>query len=167
MARHEFFPVHLGARLAKSLPWGVFLMVSAGVGVTLLLIGALQRGFKDAGAGALLVICSLPGLYQWYNLRRPLVVVEDDTLVWRSGLTTRRHSLADLALAPDPFDVTVLRLQTRGGKFLRVPRDGVAKAAELERLLQVRLELSAASGRATSRRDGESQGSGEDTDQTR
>lgn len=139
MARHEFFPATPGGRFFRSVVWGAFLAVSSLSGVVALLFGLFKTGAADAVLGALLILGSLEGLYRWFGARRPLVVVEDDAVVWRSGLRMRRHALSDLAFSPDPFDVTVLRLQTRGGKFLRLPRDGVAKAAELERLLEARL----------------------------
>ncbi|MEP0774597.1 MAG: hypothetical protein HRF46_09580 [Acidobacteriota bacterium] len=139
MARHEFFPATPGPCFFRSLAWGVFLALSSVAGVVALLFGLLKTGAADAVLGALLMVGSLEGLYRWFGARRPLVVVEDDAVVWRSGLGMRRHALNDLAFSPDPFDVTVLRLQTRGGKFLRLPRDGVARAAELERLLEGRL----------------------------
>ncbi len=160
MARHEFYPASLGARFFRSPAWAVFLAVSGLAGVTALLLGSLKTGAADAVLGTLLAIGSLEGLYRWCSARRPLVVVEDEALVWRSGLSMRRHALDDLALSPDPFDLTVLRLQTRGGRFLRLPRDGVAKAAELERLLRARLEPTAASGRATAPTSEASDGSG-------
>lgn len=150
MARHEFFPATLGSRFFRSLPWAVFVAVSGVVGVVALLLGLLTTGAADVVLGALLLIGALEGLYRWYSGRRPLVVIEDDAVVWRSGLGMRRHALDDLAFSPDPFDVSVLRLQTRGGKFLRLPRDGVAKAAELERLLAARLEPAVAVGRSAS-----------------
>jgi hypothetical protein len=140
MARHEFYPATLGGRFFASATWAVFLAAAAVAGVTALLLGSFTTGAMDAVVGAWLAIVSLEGLYRWYNARRPVVVVEDDALVWRSGLRMRRHPLKDLAVSPDPFDLTVLRLQTRSGKFLRLPRDGVARAAELERLLAARLE---------------------------
>lgn len=145
MARYEFFPAPQGARLFRSLPWGVFLAASAVAGVVGLLFGLFKTGASDVVLGALLTMGAAEGLYRWTSWRRPLVVVEEDAILWRGGLGMRRHPLADLALSPDPFDVTVLRLQTRGGKFLRLPRDGVAKAAELEQLLEARLAPRAAS----------------------
>lgn len=149
MARHAFYPATLGSRFFRSVVWGAFLAVSSLAGVVALLFGLFKTGAADVVLGALLMVGSLEGLYRWFGARRPLVVVEEDAVVWRSGLGMRRHALSDLAFSPDPFDVTVLRLQTRGGKFLRLPRDGVAKAAELERLLEARLEARVAPGAAT------------------
>ncbi len=156
MGRYEFYPAILGPRFFTSSTWAVFLAVSAVAGLTALLLGSLKTGVADAVLGALLALSSLEGLYRWYNACQPVVIVEDEALVWRSGLRMRRHSLADLALSPDPFDVTVLRLQTRSGKLLRLPRDGVAKAAELERLLLARLQPGAGDTRGTAPSDTDS-----------
>lgn len=156
MARHEFYPATLGSSLFRSLPWAVFVAISGVAGVVALLLGLLRTGAADAVLGALLMIGALESLYRWYSGRRPLVVIEDDAVVWRSGMGMRRHALGDLAFSPDPFDVTVLRLQTRGGKFLRLPRDGVARAAELERLLQARLERGEAGAATAAPSDGSS-----------
>ncbi len=140
MARQEFTAAAPGMGLMRSITWGVINGIIALCGIVWLIMGLAKTGGKDIFVGLTWIVVGGVNLVSWYRLRQPLVIIEDDAVVWRSGMRMRRHALADLALSPDPFDVTVLRLQTRGGRFLRLPRDGVAKAAELEGLLQARLQ---------------------------
>lgn len=92
------------------------------LGLVWLVLGLGTTGGKDTVAGVIFIVVAGVNLALWYRLRQPLVVVEDDAVFWRSGFGMRRHALDDLALAPDPFDLSVLRLQTRGQVRPLAPR---------------------------------------------
>lgn len=139
MARQEFYPTTWGVKILSSGAWAAVAGLLIVLGIVWVLMGLFKTGGRDVFSGLTWLLVGSVNLAQWYRLRRPAVIVDDDAVFWRTGLGMRRHDLADLALSPDPFDVTVLRLQTRSGKFLRLPRDGVARAAELERLLHARI----------------------------